>query len=199
MVKKGALVCTLLIVLLFIFGCGESQVIENKSVQEVSPEQEKQVSITVTLNEKPTIEILNSLEKEGLKVENIERKIVTGKVSESKLDELKNKKEVVKVEEKKESRGGQLTYGDTQNAIDEEKVRQNITGAYVQPLLTEQLDGSKFVPMYIRLRSEAMDNRPLCINEITSRVSNMELKFNDTGKGGIVGEITEQGVNKLKS
>lgn len=204
MFNKKVLLCTLLIVLLLISGCGKSivaKVMEQKTTEEIIPEQEKQVSITVTLNEKPTVEIINSLEKVGLKVESIQDKVITGKVGESKVEGLKKKEEVVNVEGKKEG-GGQTGSLQDQQLIDDARTRLNITvGPYIDPEVWNEVqkNGNVYVGARFRIAGN-YDTYQIYINEVKAKLTDKEkesLEVLGVGRAFRV-EISESSINQLK-
>lgn len=198
MIKRGVLVCTLLIILLVISGC-DDKLAEPSVEEEVL--QEKQVSVTIILEQKPTVEILNSLEKEGLKVESIQDKVIIGKVGESKVEELKKKEEVISVEEKKVIQNQQMGMEQIEQQIDALRSMRDITvGPYVAPEVEEGFKINNVMELCMRFRIRDGDEMyAQYIEEIESTLK--EEQFDSTKAGGIAfcTKVSRSGFDYLKN
>ena len=191
MSKRNILLHSILVLLLLITGC------ERSTEQNGEVLLEEQVSVTVILDEVPTIEVLTSLEEAGLTIESVEGKMIIGTVDESKLEELKIE-EVVSVKEKKDYHETFVWTPEREQEIVEQHLKaRNQTGPSIMSLLEENLKNKEFAPMYIRYRLEYFDN-DTCFDSVMSKVNENDILIEVYGRTGITGEINKEGLEILK-
>ena len=194
--KKESLFSIILLVL-FIFiliGCAKEEVPVEPSV---SPDK---IKVNVIVDKNVSASVIEDLKQKGLIVsyETSENLVLTGEINKTEFGKLQNNSQI-KVVKKKESQ--QLTDKDMQNIIDEARAKENITvGPYIRKKLLEELKDKEYAPAYIKFRMEYWgDNSKICLDEINSRLSKADFKLEEDERGALKGEITQEGVNKLRN
>ena len=193
--KKESLFSIILLVLFILIGCAKEEVPVEPSI---SPDK---IKVNVIVSNNVSESVLEDLKNKGLIVslETGGNLVLTGEVNETEFDELRNNPNLDKVVEKKES-SNQLTDNDIQNAIDKTRARENITvGPYIRPELLEKLNTEEYVPMYIRYRLEERESYQACVKLVFSKLTEENIKTEEISQFSIKGEITKEGVDKLRN
>ncbi len=208
MVKKGVLVCTLLIVLLFISGCGESQVADvtepkmgQVTQKSVEIQKENLTNVFIIVSKNMSVNALEDLKKSGLEIYSQTDNSITlsGEINVDDRKKLENNSEVKGIIKKS---GGQTSSIEDQQLIDDARARLNITvGPYIEQEVWNEVqkNGRAYVGARFRIAGN-YDTYQIYINEVKAKLTDKEKdSFEVLGVGRAFRvEISENSINQLK-